>query len=640
MRKLFTFLLALAASVGASHAAPAVAVNGKLPGAFSVSATKKVYFSQGNLQYNSNTQKWQFADQQYSYVGGRGNSGNDPQTGNNYVTTTGIANNNGIVDLFGWVGASSIWGNTADTDLKKYGIAPAASNLTNNPNGYGNNKSENLKSDWGTKMGTGWYTLTSVEWNYLLISRSTASGILYAKGTVNSVAGLIILPDNWSASYYALNFTNTADAAFTSNSINATDWANRLEANGAVFLPAAGARNGTNSSVVVNAGTFGQYWSSSPKTDDASAAYCASFMVTQYQKNVYPQTYTSRNVGQSVRLVSTVPPINYYNVTYVCNDKTSGTVPTGGQYAENTSVTVPGAGTLVKTGWTFNGWKNSENGNTYYEGGSFTITANTTLTAQWTLNVEQVNEVEALINAIGEVAYTPGCKAKIDAARNAYNALTDEQKALVSNYATLEAAEARYAYLTPVEITPNEDPKNEGTYYSTYYDGERLLQLPADVEAYAASISGNALALELIAEEGETLPAATAVILRSTVTPFTLLPQDEGAVDMSEVENALQGSDIIAPAPANTYVLSGTAEYGVGFYRINSENLKAHKAYVVYNSSNAPARMRFVFNEEKVTTGVDQVPSDQVQSTKELRDGQLVIIKNGVKYNAQGQIVK
>ena len=61
MRKLFTFLLALAASVGASWAAPAVAVNGKLPGAFSVSPTKVVYFSQGNLQYVGT---WQFADNQ------------------------------------------------------------------------------------------------------------------------------------------------------------------------------------------------------------------------------------------------------------------------------------------------------------------------------------------------------------------------------------------------------------------------------------------------------------------------------------------------------------------------------------------------------------------------------------------------
>ena len=53
-------------------------------------------------------------------------------------------------------------------------------------------------------------------------------------------------------------------------------------------------------------------------------------------------------------------------------------------------------------------------------------------------------EVITLIGNIGDVKYTNGCKGKIDAARNAYDALTDEQKALVSNYDTLTAAEAAY----------------------------------------------------------------------------------------------------------------------------------------------------------------------------------------------------
>ena len=57
------------------------------------------------------------------------------------------------------------------------------------------------------------------------------------------------------------------------------------------------------------------------------------------------------------------------------------------------------------------------------------------------------DEVIAKINAIGEVEYTEASKTKIDAAREAYNALTDTQKALVTNYETLSAAEARYAEL-------------------------------------------------------------------------------------------------------------------------------------------------------------------------------------------------
>ena len=55
--------------------------------------------------------------------------------------------------------------------------------------------------------------------------------------------------------------------------------------------------------------------------------------------------------------------------------------------------------------------------------------------------------VKEKINAIGEVEYTDACKAKIDEASDAYDALTETQKALVTNYETLTAAQTRYAEL-------------------------------------------------------------------------------------------------------------------------------------------------------------------------------------------------
>ena len=64
------------------------------------------------------------------------------------------------------------------------------------------------------------------------------------------------------------------------------------------------------------------------------------------------------------------------------------------------------------------------------------------------------DSVVAAIAAIGEVSYTDASKAKIDAARAAYDALTGEQKSLVTNYAALTAAEAAYAALTPVTPDP------------------------------------------------------------------------------------------------------------------------------------------------------------------------------------------
>lgn len=55
--------------------------------------------------------------------------------------------------------------------------------------------------------------------------------------------------------------------------------------------------------------------------------------------------------------------------------------------------------------------------------------------------------VDDLIDAIGDVTLTDDSKAKIDAARKAYDALTDAQKALVSNLDILTDAEAKLAQL-------------------------------------------------------------------------------------------------------------------------------------------------------------------------------------------------
>jgi len=55
--------------------------------------------------------------------------------------------------------------------------------------------------------------------------------------------------------------------------------------------------------------------------------------------------------------------------------------------------------------------------------------------------------VDNLIDAIGDVTLTDDCKAKIDAARKAYDALTDTQKALVSKLDILTDAEAKLAQL-------------------------------------------------------------------------------------------------------------------------------------------------------------------------------------------------
>ena len=267
------------------------AIPGALIGQFSVSDTKKVYFSKGNLQATYNTSwSWAFATNQWDYIGNA--------AGNTSINGGGTISGTGTVDLFGWVGAACAW-----TGAAQYGISNVKQAAQ-----YGYVEGEALKSDWGTLAITnggntanfGWRTLTggddSGEWEYLFKTRTTTSGVRYAHATVNSVPGLVLLPDDWSTDYYSLNKVNDANGtAYTDNVISSSDWTSKLEAHGAVFLPAGGYRS---EATVSDAGVQGTYWSSTSSTTVSAIGF--RFVSTKFAGNT--QGFT-RNRGCSVRLV-------------------------------------------------------------------------------------------------------------------------------------------------------------------------------------------------------------------------------------------------------------------------------------------------------------------------------------------------
>ncbi len=188
-------------------------------------------------------------------------------------------------------------------------------------------------------------------------------------------------------------------------------------------------------------------------------------------------------------------------------------------------------------------------------------------------------------------------------------------------------------------IAAKADPDNAGVYYSTHFNETQKYQLPVGTEAYVATISGTDMNLTKVADGGQVIPANTALILKSTSASVTLTPTDAAAVTIS-APNQLQGTDSEKAAPANCYVLSGhSTDYsvtGVGFYAF-SGTLPAHKAYLIYvGGACAPQRMRFIFNSP---TDVEWLNSN-VRATKVVENGHVIIIKNGVRYNAQGQVVK
>jgi uncharacterized repeat protein (TIGR02543 family) len=77
-----------------------------------------------------------------------------------------------------------------------------------------------------------------------------------------------------------------------------------------------------------------------------------------------------------------------YTLTYDANGGTGAQSDSSSPYVSGTTVTVLGAGTMAQTGYTFTGWNTVAigGGASYAPGETFSITANTTLYAQWSLN--------------------------------------------------------------------------------------------------------------------------------------------------------------------------------------------------------------------------------------------------------------
>lgn len=243
-------------------------------GVFSVSPNKMVYFAKGNLQYQASTDTWRFAENQWDYVG-------DATDGNVYEDEVKCNNRNispsynGWIDLFGW--------GTGDDPTK-----------TANKNSFYSVFNEWGKNNIINSNNKRWRTLTQKEWEYVFNKRTTESDIRYAKATVNGVHGIILFPDDWNKSYYDLNNTNAPDTNYIYNRITKNEWIQIFEPNGAVFLPAAGYRNGKSLNYV---GTDCWYWSSTEsKRGEASS-------VNGWDCSLSTNNNDDRKYGRSVRLV-------------------------------------------------------------------------------------------------------------------------------------------------------------------------------------------------------------------------------------------------------------------------------------------------------------------------------------------------
>ncbi len=265
--------------------------DGALKGVFSVSATKKIHFSRGNLYCSrtsseTNDWTWHFYDKQYKF-------NSIPTTDQNRTAQ----NTDTEIDLFNW-------GYDAVKSVDPTGTDHVGARTTQYET-FAKNE------DWGYVFGAEssvWRTLTTAEWQYLFSYNGTDDGESnydndnrrnkYKESVTicDKTNCVVLLPDNWEWGQNGVGDdwqTVYPEKASTDNPVT---WST-MEAAGAVCLPAAGVRNGSD---VMGVGSAGSYWSSSAGIDHE--AYTVLF----YNGDVYAGVRDSLYAGYSVRLVTNV----------------------------------------------------------------------------------------------------------------------------------------------------------------------------------------------------------------------------------------------------------------------------------------------------------------------------------------------
>ena len=202
-----------------------------------------------------------------------------------------------------------------------------------------------------------WHELSGSEWDYLLNQRDVE--VRYAFAEVDGVPGLLVLPDNWQSSTYALNAPNmTAD--YATNTITLFDWENTVEPAGALFLPANGtiekmgtssssnymyALNGSDGEQYRPVGVYGELMFA-PITQGSMGGGVMTGIIGMDMMMALIDMYSCKRLAQIVQMESST-------VDAIASQAEHGLVSGGGQFACNAECTLTAT---ANEGYVFQYW--------------------------------------------------------------------------------------------------------------------------------------------------------------------------------------------------------------------------------------------------------------------------------------------
>ena len=201
-------------------------------------------------------------------------------------------------------------------------------------------------------------------------------------------------------------------------------------------------------------------------------------------------------------------------------------------------------------------------------------------------------------------------------------------------------------FIDEISITSEDFITIGSTGYATLYYSGRAIKIPTGVTAYTMKVENGKIVRSRTYSEGETLPKATAVILRGKPCKYNLdTSTEEGTTDNN---NQLKGSDTKANTTGNDgyyfYMLANKDGEGVGFYWgakngaafLNGE----HKAYLAIPKTDtygSAAKPCYVFAED-AATAIGKTNDNETKPASYTLDGRLcprgakgIVISNGRK---------
>lgn len=175
--------------------------------------------------------------------------------------------------------------------------------------------------------------------------------------------------------------------------------------------------------------------------------------------------------------------------------------------------------------------------------------------------------------------------------------------------------------------------------YATFSAKDASFIATEGVTAYKAAVDGELITLTAL--EGN-IPAATGVLLYGeTPNAKVNLPVATFGSDADVDGNSLMPTTLadgsLAQTEANSWVLGNDN----AFHKFSqSSAYKANRAYLVHEQATGAKAMRMVFEGEDIT-GLDNVAvkADALEG-KYLENGNIIITKNGKKYNLAGQVIE